>query len=58
MSETTCGDCGRKRTTEDGDYNPLQAVLMEQLGWYSGSDGEICGSCMGDLMRMANGGSR
>lgn len=44
-----CIICGRERTAGQGvhfmdsyDYSPLQVVTGKPLGWYSGSDGEIC----------------
>ena len=39
--EATCSICGKVRTDEP-DYNPLKYVAGVELGWYSGSDGEIC----------------
>lgn len=48
----TCGNCGRERTIADAyDYNPLQAVTGQPLGWYSGDDGEVCPKCMTELLR-------
>jgi len=59
MSNTevpTCGICKRERTLQDAyDYNPVQAVMGQPLGWYSADDGEICPECMTTLM---GGGSR
>jgi hypothetical protein len=44
-----CVVCGRERTLGEGlhpmdayDYNPIQVITNKPLGWYSGSDGEIC----------------
>ena len=46
-----CGSCGRERTIADShDYNPLQVVMGDPLGWYSADDGEICGSCMTNML--------
>ena len=46
-----CDMCARERTIADSnDYNPLQVVMGESLGWYSGSDGEICGGCMNNMI--------
>jgi hypothetical protein len=28
------------------DYNPLQVVTGQPVGWYSGDDGEVCPECM------------
>lgn len=47
----TCGQRGRKRTMLDAyDYNPLQVVTGQLLGWYSHDDGELCAACMARLM--------
>ena len=56
MSEIQkCGDCGRERTVADAyDYNPLQVVMGQPLGWYSGDDGELCPEDMTRLMGVAN----
>lgn len=46
-----CGDCGRRRTAQDAyDYNPLQVVTGQRLGWYSAKDGELCPECMTKLI--------
>lgn len=38
-----CSICGRERTIADAyDYNPLQVITGQPLGWYSGDDGEVC----------------
>lgn len=48
----TCGLCRRERTLADAyDYNPIQAITGKPLGWYSGSDGEMCPECMTKTMR-------
>jgi hypothetical protein len=47
----TCLVCGRERTPADPDYNPLQVVMGEPLGWYSGDDGEICAEDMEKMIR-------
>ena len=57
MSEIQkCGDCGRERTITDVyDYNPLQVIMGQPLGWYSSAeDGELCPECMTRLMEVAN----
>lgn len=42
-----CSSCWRERTTLDTlDYHPIQVVLGQTLGWYSGDDGELCPQCM------------
>ena len=42
-----CSSCSRPRTIADAyDYNPLQVVTGQPLGWYSGDDGEVCPECM------------
>ncbi|RZT59334.1 hypothetical protein EV140_1939 [Microcella alkaliphila] len=51
----TCVECGVERPKQAKDYNPMQAIIGAELGWYSGSDGELCGPCLSALMRMANG---
>ena len=33
------------------DYNPLQVITRQPLGWYSGDDGELCPECMTKTMR-------
>lgn len=46
-----CDVCKRERTMQDAyDYNPLQVVTGQPLGWYSGDDGELCGPCMARIM--------
>ena len=54
----TCGMCSRARTVTDPkhpmdayDYSPLQVVMGQPLGWYSGDDGEICPECMTGILR-------
>ena len=50
-----CQMCGRERTLSDTyDYNPLQVVMGDPLGWYSADDGEICGGCMTELIGKSN----
>lgn len=52
LTVPTCGLCRRERTLHDAyDYNPLQAITGQPLGWYSGDDGEICPQCMTKTMR-------
>lgn len=47
-----CVLCGRERTAHDVyDYNPLQVVMNQPLGWYSGDDGEMCPECMTRTIR-------
>ena len=45
-----CDICGRERKPEDHDYNPLQWLRHEPLGWYSSKDGEICPEDMTKMM--------
>jgi hypothetical protein len=33
------------------DYNPLQVITGQPLGWYSGDDGEVCPECMTATIR-------
>lgn len=41
LSPPKCCLRGRERTVRDCyDYNPLQAITGQPLGWYSGDDGE------------------
>lgn len=43
----TCSLCRRQRTVADAyDYNPLQVITGQPVGWYSGGDGEVCPQCM------------
>lgn len=43
----TCSLCRRQRTVSDAyDYNPLQVITGQPVGWYSGDDGEVCPQCM------------
>lgn len=50
-----CNRCGRERTPQDRDYDPLKAVLSGLVGWYSGDDdGQICPEDMTALMRTGN----
>ncbi|MDV6299973.1 hypothetical protein R3P82_12720 [Dietzia maris] len=46
----TCGQCARDRTDADIDYSPMQAVMGQPCGWYSGDDGELCGHCMDEIL--------
>jgi len=47
-----CSLCRRERTAMDAyDYNPLQVITRQPLGWYSGDDGELCPECMTKTMR-------
>jgi hypothetical protein len=47
-----CSLCRRERTINDAyDYNPLQAITGQPLGWYSGDDGEVCPECMTKTIR-------
>lgn len=47
-----CSVCGRERTLADAyDYHPIQVVTGRPLGWYSGSDGEICPEDMTEMLR-------
>lgn len=42
-SAPKCSMCGRERTVDDvNNYNPMQVILGQPLGWYSGDDGEVC----------------
>ena len=50
-----CSLCGRERTPEDQSYNPISFAINGEIGWYSGSDGEICTEDFADMMKGANG---
>lgn len=52
-SKPKCARCGRERNAGDAyDYNPLQIVTGQRLGWYSHSkDGDICPECLTKMMR-------
>lgn len=51
----TCDICGRERTDQDPDYEPLQLLTLgTRIGWYSGDDGEICGADMQIMFQRAN----
>lgn len=56
-----CQVCSRQRTDGNGefpqdafDYSAFQVVQGKPFGWYSGSDGEICGYCFGKMFVQAN----
>lgn len=43
------------RTLRDAyDYNPIQVVTGQRLGWYSADDGEMCPECMARLLGRTN----
>ena len=49
-----CVMCGRYRGIEGMDaydYNPVQVITGQPLGWYSGDDGEMCPECMTETIR-------
>lgn len=50
----TCDSCGKERTDEP-DYSPMQLLLGNPVGWYSGDDGELCPTDMQRLFNSANG---
>ena len=54
LQPPVCSLCRRERGI-DGmdayDYNPLQVMTGQPLGWYSGSDGELCPECMTRTIR-------
>jgi hypothetical protein len=51
----TCSLCRRERDItrpmDSYDYNPLQVITGQPLGWYSGDDGEVCPECMTATIR-------
>jgi hypothetical protein len=49
-----CSLCRRERTfngMDAYDYNPMQVITGQPLGWYSGEDGELCPECMTKTLR-------
>ncbi len=57
MNIQKCSLCQRERTLANPehpmdayDYNPMQVMTGQPLGWYSGSDGEVCPECMTKTM--------
>lgn len=47
-----CQICGRPRTAvDDLDYNPVQVITGQPIGWYSAEDGEICPKDMAQMVR-------
>lgn len=47
-----CAQCRRPRTPHDSlDYDPMQVLFGQRLGWYSGDDAEICPECMTQVVR-------
>lgn len=55
VTQIICSQCKKVRTTEP-DYTPVQPVMGQPLGWYSGDDGEICPDDMVKLMELGNRG--
>lgn len=55
--KSECIICGKIRTTEP-DYDPIQVVLHQPYGWYSGKDEEICPEDFTTLMSLGNGGRK
>ena len=53
LPKAICDDCGKRRTDEK-EYSPMQVVLWQPLGWYSGSDGEMCTECFTRMIERAN----
>lgn len=50
-----CDTCGRARTLRDAyDYNPIQVVTGQRLGWCTGDGGETCPECMARLLGRSN----
>jgi hypothetical protein len=46
-------DCTTVRTDEP-DYSPVQAFVGQQIGWYSGDDGEICPKHLAEALARSN----
>jgi len=60
-SVPVCSRCGRARYSDldahpmDAyDYSPFQMIIGTPLGWYSGSDGEMCPEDMTELTARGN----
>jgi hypothetical protein len=54
MKTPICSLCKRERTIngmDAYDYNPMQVITGQPLGWYSGEDGELCPECMTKTLR-------
>lgn len=55
MSETgvqVCSICHRERTLDDVyDYHPLQVVMGQPVGWYTGDGDDVCSECMTKMLR-------
>lgn len=54
MDIPKCSLCQRERgiTGMDAyDYNPIQVLSGQAVGWYSGEDGEVCPECMTKMLR-------
>jgi len=46
-----CDVCSQEKTTSTLEYNPMQVITGQLIGWFSGKDGsEICGPCMTNLL--------
>ena len=53
-----CSSCQRERTLGDADhpmdaydYSPMQVITGQPIGWYAGTDGEVCPECMTKMLR-------
>lgn len=50
-----CVVCGRPRDItrpkDVNDYNAMQVIANQPLGWYSGDDGEVCPEDMSSMIR-------
>jgi hypothetical protein len=42
---------GPEHPMDSYDYNPMQVVMGQPLGWYSGDDGEICPEDITKMLR-------
>jgi hypothetical protein len=51
--EQVCAECGKVRDGEP-EYNAIQAITGQPLGWYSGDDGEFCPDDIAKLMNLGN----
>lgn len=46
--------CGVEKTDGHGAYSPIQVIMGQPLGWYSGDDGEICPKHIAEMMALGN----
>jgi len=54
-SVVRCYECRIEKPEDAAEYNAINLVYNAPPGWYSGSDGELCGACMTKMFKQANG---